>query len=86
MRLKLLGSLAWASGFPEPFHFRPVQVSGKRHHGQLCAEPILGYAGATSSDAEARSDLRFGHCLFIGALRGVGGRGVGDYTSLNKPY
>ena len=23
---------------------------------------------------------------FIGTLRGVGGRGVGDYTSLNRPY
>ena len=22
----------------------------------------------------------------IGTLRGVGGRGVGDYTSLNRPY
>ena len=26
------------------------------------------------------------HCYLIGTLRGVGGRGVGDYTSLNRPY
>ena len=26
------------------------------------------------------------HAQFIGSLRGVGGRGVGDYTSLNMPY
>ena len=24
--------------------------------------------------------------VIIGTLRGVGGRGVGDYTSLNRPY
>ena len=28
----------------------------------------------------------FGVSTFIGTLRGVGGRGVGDYTSLNRPY
>ena len=25
-------------------------------------------------------------CSIIGTLKGVGGRGVGDYTSLKKPY
>ena len=35
---------------------------------------------------EAHETLLAEADLVIGTLRGAGGRGVGDYTSLNRPY
>ena len=42
-----------------------------------------GYTDDVTTGSELLSYRRL---EVIGMLRGVGGRGVGDYTSLNKPY
>ena len=41
--------------------------------------------GSQCRSPRLRDDLVLGYVI-IGTLRGVGGRGVGDYTSLNRPY
>ena len=47
---------------------------------------LLCKLGCDTAEAISHNDGSGFQSLIIGTLRGVGGRGVGDYTSLNRPY